>query len=230
VIVQPVNLELIAEEADLTWELSPDLRREFCSKDDYVAYCKARAQGRFRVARSVCINGSQEVKPPQQPDELGRARLHLTAEQPAHCGPVRVIFSGALRGRIAGYGAVYGTLNRKSSKLEHGAFRDSLQTPLPMLWGHDTDKPIGSWHLLREDSYGLWAEGQINAGVSAGRDALELVRAADVTGLSVGFMAKPGGWERKEGITTFKSADLFEISVVPVPAESLARITERMGV
>ena len=216
-----LDVVLTEAEATLEWEGSPALRAEFLSQRDYIAFRKAEARGLVRIHSSPgLVRGSRE---------MAKAPQRFTLDAPvAHGATVKVTLSGAGRGRIAGYGAVFGTVNRRACKIEPGAFRASLRTPLPMLWLHDHDKPIGHWDVLREDNFGLWAEGQINLAVPAGREAFELVEGLDVTGLSVGFGAEPGGYEYEQasGIVIYKAVDLMEVSVCPVPAEKGARVVK----
>jgi len=211
-----VDLEAVTAEARQAWSLSPLLRAEFGSEAEYLAYRRAEARGAVRILRAPGIVTG--MAPQTQ---------RFTLDAPLTLGAgAKTMLTADDRGRIRGYAAVFGTTNRKQSRILPGAFRGSLhRVPLVMLWKHDSDKPIGSWSTLSEDSIGLLADGEINLNVAAGRDAFALIRAGDVSGLSVGIAATRDGFKVVDDVLEFSAVDLYEISVAPVPAEDLARIT-----
>ena len=61
---------------------------------------------------------------------------------------------------------------------------------------------------------------------SAGKEAFTHVSAGDVRGLSIGFSVPNGGSERHRGTRIIKKIELFEVSLVSVPAQNLAQIRE----
>lgn len=154
--------------------------------------------------------------------------------------PNAIGFSGAIElsrpdeGIIAGYGTIFGELvETHAMRIEAGAFTKSLArhqaqgTRPAMLWSHSPAEPIGRWTTLREDARGLRVEGQLNLKTARGREAFHHVKAGDVDGLSVGFLMPDGGVHRgSDGIVTVHEADLYEISVVTVPANRPARISQ----
>lgn len=100
---------------------------------------------------------------------------------------------------------------------------------LVMLWAHDGDRPIGSWRRLVSDGRGLYAEGELNLNVAAGRDAFELLSGNDISGLSVGFRIPQGGAAVVDSVLEVTQADLMELSICSVPAEDRARVTTVRG-
>lgn len=214
-----VDLQVVTRDAKLSWDGSPTLRAEFGDNEAaYLAYCRADARGATRSLSPTVVRG----RPEQQ---LGS--LTLSAPLACQTGAL-VTLSGLTRGRIAGYGAVWGGINRRGLRLMPGSFLEATtRTPMAMLWNHD--KPIGHWDVLREDGRGLVAEGTINLNISAGRDAFELLSGQDVSGLSVGFRIKPGGAKQVDDVLEVTKADLMEISVCPVPAEDRARVFDVTG-
>lgn len=132
-------------------------------------------------------------------------------------------------GRISGYGSAFGVVDSFGEVITAGAFAASLRqhaaassSPL-MLWSHQTDRPIGRWDTLSEDSRGLLVEGQINLATTAGREAFAHLQAGDLNGLSIGFRpiaSKP----RPDGVLELSEVDLVEISVVTLPANASARV------
>lgn len=138
------------------------------------------------------------------------------------------------RGVIVGYAAVFDVVvETRGVLIERGAFAKSLArhkangTRPAMLWGHDTSDPIGHWTELTEDRKGLLAVGQLNLSTDRGRTAFEHLRAKDVDGLSIGFEVRTSGLrKRADDIVIIGEVDLLEISVVSVPANDPARVSQ----
>lgn len=134
------------------------------------------------------------------------------------------------KGRIRGYGAATGNVDRGGDMILAGAFTKTLarfkSEGLPLMcWMHDMAQPIGKWTVAREDQKGLWLEGQLNLETTAGRDAYAHVKAQDVTGLSIGYRTPKGArtYEGK-GVFHLKEVDVWEVSVVGNPMNPLATI------
>lgn len=137
-------------------------------------------------------------------------------------------------GRIEGLASPFGgDPDTYGDVVEPGAFKASLTRrkasgDLPvMLWSHNLDAPVGRWSDFEERSDGLHVRGNLNLKTAAGRDAFEHVKAGDARGLSIGYRIPEGGREYVgQGIFLLKEVDLFEVSIVTIPAASKARITE----
>jgi HK97 family phage prohead protease len=144
-------------------------------------------------------------------------------------------FKAAPDGTIQGYASTFGgEPDSHGDIVMPGAFAKSIadhraanSMPL-MLWAHDADSlPIGTWHVLREDATGLWAEGQLNLSVAKAREILSALRSKATGSLSIGFLRAtavraPG---KKSGTRELHRADLVEISLVNFPANPRAKIT-----
>jgi phage prohead protease, HK97 family len=131
-------------------------------------------------------------------------------------------------GTFEGYGSVFGNADSYGEIVEPGAFAESLArhrregTKPLMLWQHDPDKPIGVWDDLAEDGKGLRGKGRLLAGVSKADEALILLKAGALQGLSIGYREQevaPDGNNRR-----LKKLDLLEISLVSFPANRRARV------
>lgn len=99
--------------------------------------------------------------------------------------------------------------------------------PVPLLMGHDHDAPIGNVTAIRGTGTGLTIKAQLApAGVSERIDeAWRMVKSGVLRGLSIGF--RPLESEPlKTGGRRFKRWELMELSVVAVPANREASITE----
>jgi HK97 family phage prohead protease len=133
-------------------------------------------------------------------------------------------------GLIQGYGSVFNVTDSYGDIVAPGAFAASLEkwkakSRMPaMLWQHDSATPIGSWTTMREDSVGLWCEGQLLLTVPAGAQAYEHVKADTIDGLSIGFMTIERTWNNETDLRTLNIVDLWEVSLVTFPANDSARV------
>lgn len=146
--------------------------------------------------------------------------------------PVAMSVKASTDGQIEGYASVIGNTDRGGDVVLAGAFSKSIQrhkatSEMPvMLWAHAQEQPIGKWTDIGEDDRGLFVKGQINLSTIKGKDAFESVKAGDVGGLSIGYSVPEGGREYVgKGVFHLKEVDLYEVSVVAVPMNPLARIT-----
>lgn len=131
-------------------------------------------------------------------------------------------------GTFVGHASLFGIEDLAHDVVEPGAFRASLAARgtagVKMLWHHDPAEPIGRWLELREDARGLFVRGRLLADVARGREALALMRAGVLDGLSIGFRTVRGRRNAKTGIRRLAEIDLWEISLVTFPMQPRARI------
>lgn len=117
--------------------------------------------------------------------------------------------------RIAGYASTY-EMDRDGEKVVPGAFEKSLShymdTNPVMLWNHDAAQPIGHFTGARVDGNGLWVEGVVTA---HNHPVYPLIKGGSVRTFSIGGQF---GYEGAD----IKEVDLFEISVVSIPANPKA--------
>lgn len=127
-------------------------------------------------------------------------------------------------GIITGYGSVFENVDSQGDVIEAGAFAASLTKRTPkMLWQHRMDSPIGVWDEVREDGRGLFMRGRLATGTVKGREGFELVKMGAMDGLSIGFRSVS---DEVDGNTRrLKQIDLFEVSLVTMPANDLAVVT-----
>ncbi|MCC6736525.1 MAG: HK97 family phage prohead protease [Bauldia sp.] len=127
-------------------------------------------------------------------------------------------------GMITGTAWPFGTPDRYGDVFEKGAFA-GVTLPLPILFGHDPNQPVGVWTEAKETDRGLEVRGRLLIDdVARAREVRALVREGAVTGLSIGFRAKHAK-ARPSGGRIISAADLAEISLVVIPAHPGARIT-----
>lgn len=134
-------------------------------------------------------------------------------------------------GKFSGYGSVFGTIDSYREVVEPGAFTESLAElaakarKVPVLWQHRSGEPIGVYTTLREDTTGLYVEGELlTKDVARAAEAHALMKAGAVTGLSIGYWVRDAVNDEKEGVRRLKKLDLVEVSLVTFPANDDARV------
>ena len=111
-----------------------------------------------------------------------------------------------------------------------GAFRDTLAehtrkgSQPALLRDHDPSKPIGVWTRIAETQAGLKVEGKLTLGVELARETLALLKDRALGGLSIGYRTKSARQDAKTGARILEKLDLFEISLVAMPANPAAKI------
>lgn len=128
-------------------------------------------------------------------------------------------------GEFTGYGSVFDVIDSQGDKITKGAFTGSIAERMPkMLWQHNMAEPIGRWTEAREDSKGLYLRGKLSTGTTRGRDAYALIKDGALDGLSIGYRVKTGGAMREGNVRVLKDIDLWEVSLVTIPALSVATL------
>lgn len=99
----------------------------------------------------------------------------------------------------------------------------SWTLPVPLLWQHQHDQPIGWVRSIDARNDGLWITAELAEGIGKSDEAWRAIEAGLVDSYSIGFTAYE--WdELPHGGRRFVSWTLLEISVVTVPADSAAKI------
>ncbi len=129
-------------------------------------------------------------------------------------------------GSIEGFGSVFGNVDMGLDRIERGAFKETLRErrgePVPMLWQHFDNQPIGVWDDLHEDKRGLYVRGQINLDTQQGREARSLVKQGAVRGLSIGY--RPVDFKFEEDVRVLQRVELWEVSLATFPMNREARV------
>ena len=126
--------------------------------------------------------------------------------------------------RLAGYASVFDVPDSGGDVVRGGAFVRTLKAAakLPLLWQHDVSEPIGFVERLSEDGKGLRVVARVAAETRRGRDAVVLLRAGALDGLSFGYRvraSRPGRPYRE-----LTDLDLIEVSLVTFPMQRAARV------
>ena len=130
---------------------------------------------------------------------------------------------------ICGYASLFGDVDQGNDIVETGAYSASLKSlkqsglQVKMLWQHDATQPIGIWDEVREDAKGLWVKGRLLEVVAKGREAIALIEAGAIDGLSIGYRTRKATKNTK-GQRLLTELELWEVSLVTFPMLSNARI------
>lgn len=134
---------------------------------------------------------------------------------------------------LAGYASLFGRADQGGDIVQAGAYKASLAKlasqgrKVKMLWQHDPTRPIGVWDTVREDERGLYVAGRILPEVQTGREALSLLEAGAIDGLSIGYRTVKS--EKSGAGRLLLEIDLWEVSLVTFPMLPDARIAPKPG-
>ncbi len=143
--------------------------------------------------------------------------------------PVAALEPGVEEGRVKGYASLFGEADQAGDVVLPGAFAASLARTaaagrsVKFLWQHDPATPIGVWTALAEDARGLRAEGRILPEVTRGADAIALLAAGAIDGLSIGYRTIRAEPNPETGGRRLAEIELWEVSLVTFPLLPTAR-------
>lgn len=131
-------------------------------------------------------------------------------------------------GTFEGYASVFNNVDSQRDRVHKGAFSTSIKQrdkPVQLLWQHQWEKPIGVITALFEDARGLYMKGKLLLEVEQAREAYALMKAGVVRGLSIGYSVKRSRRSPDTGIRELLELNLWEISLVTMPANEAAQVT-----
>jgi len=130
-----------------------------------------------------------------------------------------------------GYASTFGNVDHGGDMVVSGAFKECLDKlsakgkKLPVLWHHDMSLPLGVYDVMREDSKGLYVEGRMPKADAMVRDrVMPQMKIGSVGSMSIGYFTQDYEWDKD--IRRLKKIELFEVSLVSIPMNSEAIITE----
>lgn len=127
-----------------------------------------------------------------------------------------------------GYGSVWDRVDSYGDTVLKGAFTEALKARKPMMFfGHSPGRVPGKWLTAKEDDTGLHLRGQLTPGHSEAADLEASLRHQSLSGLSIGGYTTGAEWIEEDGEIVgrkIKVFELYEVSVVSMPAENEARI------
>ena len=146
-------------------------------------------------------------------------------------------------GTVSGYAS---TFDREPDSygdiVAPGAFADSLKRwselgkPIPLLYGHNVGDPkynIGMITKALEDEKGLYVEGDFDADSETAQQTRHLVQTGRLYQFSFAFdVLEWGEVELEDGrkVNELRKLELYEVSLVQIPANQHAEVTEIKGV
>ncbi|MEA3061951.1 MAG: uncharacterized protein QOJ94_1732 [Sphingomonadales bacterium] len=136
--------------------------------------------------------------------------------------------------RFAGYAAVFDRPDRGGDIVRPGAFARSLGRGerVPLLWQHESARPIGRVEYLKEDRRGLRVIARLSEG-AAGREAASFLREGAVRGLSFGYRVRaargPSTGSGQAGVRELTDVELVEVSLVTLPMQPKALVHAMEG-
>lgn len=140
-------------------------------------------------------------------------------------------------GTISGYFSTYDRIpDSYGDVIEKGAFTETIEArkesghPFPLCWNHDLNQIIGAVDTIEDTDHGPLMTAHF-FDTALAQEKRELVKQGVVYQFSFAYDVK--GWERpteeeeKAGIMNILTKlDLFEVSIVPIPANPRAEVTD----
>lgn len=145
------------------------------------------------------------------------------------CGPANGVLTVTEGNAISGYASLFGVADQGGDTVAPGAYARSLEQlaqrgcRVKLLWQHDPGQPIGIWDEVFEDTRGLFVRGRILTELEKGREAVSLIEAGAIDGLSIGYRTRRAA-KGAEGGRLLQELELWEVSVVTFPMLPEARV------
>lgn len=139
---------------------------------------------------------------------------------------------------LQGYASVFNSESRDlggfTEIVKPGAFtrtikeNDDIRALFDHDWAHVIGRTKNTTLELREDNHGLFIK-ITPPDTQFGRDLLTQVREGYIDSMSFGFQVKEFSWEMRDGkdVRTLEDVELFEVSVVSLPAYPSAEVAVR---
>jgi HK97 family phage prohead protease len=135
------------------------------------------------------------------------------------------------RGEFSALAAAW-SVDRENDQIVRGAFAKTIERwqgsgkRIPLHWNHSPDpKDIIGWvdpAAMRETGDGLFVRGKVDLASDMARQAWRLMKNNAVS-LSFGYLVTDET-KRSDGVRELREIDLFEVSIVPAPANADTRI------
>lgn len=128
---------------------------------------------------------------------------------------------------IEGLASTFGNLDRDGDIIVKGAFTKTLQNPdikVKFLHQHRVELVLGVLDHMIETDEGLFVKGRMPKENSIVKDLFPLLQMGAIGDFSIGFRIKEAD-TTPDGNRTITEIELFEVSIVTMPANPKARIT-----
>jgi HK97 family phage prohead protease len=137
-------------------------------------------------------------------------------------------------GSFTGYASLFGVLDSQNDVVMRGAYTATLPQFLErgfIAWGHDWNDPVATIADAQEDDRGLYLMAEFHSDEASQRArtrTMERIARGKFMGLSIGFQIADAGYD-DAGVRLLKAIDLYETSLVTVPALRDAGVTSAKG-
>ena len=124
-----------------------------------------------------------------------------------------------------GYASTFGNVDFGGDVVVKGAFRNTLMKRMPKLvYQHDIKQPLGIFTVVKEDEMGLYVEGKMPKSdtLVSGR-VMPQMKIGSIDSMSISYNVVDSARDGDKFL--LKDLDLFEISVVTLPMNTLAKVT-----
>ena len=131
-------------------------------------------------------------------------------------------------GTFEGYLSTY-DIDECNDQVVPGAFKRTLsawnkkKSPIPLLWQHDPNQPIGFIENAEEDETGLRVKARLLLKLGKAQEAYELLQAKVLHSMSIGYKNLKD--QTVDGIRKLKEIKLYEGSLVLWPMNNTALVT-----
>ena len=133
---------------------------------------------------------------------------------------------------FSGYAATFNNVDRGGDRIIPGAFAKTLgeimskqkEGKLPILWQHQSDMPLGVFTKLNEDPHGLYVEGRMpKSDDFVSKRVMPQLKIGSIDSMSIGYSTIDADFE--DGVRALKEVKLFEVSLVTIPMNDQAMVT-----
>ncbi len=132
-------------------------------------------------------------------------------------------------GTFEGHAALFNVPNEFDEIVLPGAFKKTLsrhpKKRVKMLRQHQQREIVGIWQKIVEDDVGLAVKGKLLTELSIAKESLILMKEGALDSLSIGFRTIKDSFNTETKMRELMELQLFEISLVAIPAQLGALIT-----
>ena len=144
------------------------------------------------------------------------------------------------QGIVRGYLSTFDNVDEGGDRVRPGAFKRTLQNKfaykqkhsmkylMPLLWQHDTNRPIGGYTDAKEDTIGLFVEIQLDLDVQQGQEAYSGLKKGYIFQQSMGYDCLQSEYVKDadgQMVRDLLEVRLWEGSVVTFPMNPEAMVT-----
>ena len=132
-------------------------------------------------------------------------------------------------GVFYGYASIFDICDAHNDIIQKGAFTNDIRykslNSIKFVWQHNLRDVIGIIQHMKEDDNGLFVNGKFYLDhLPKAIEIYRLIRHGILFGLSIGFKSRNAYYDYSKRARIITDLELFEISVVQIPANRYAKI------